>query len=384
MTRSGLIQWQTEMKAAKQQTHELDQTSTFLTSLLSLDCRDEKPSSPPLEIAQQRLTNGKVRAPRLDSMSRFSDPPAPPPQQPLPEKPDVPRSSPTDASSHNSLKRSDTAKTAFGSSPTNPHSSQILSLVEALSSAKKELDSQAARVKDLEDLLKEERLAREGAEERARRLEEHSSYRPVVRVEEVDGGVNNSHAVETADEVKLWTDMNGSAEPTTSAPLSEQDLQQKLDTIVAEMTEMKQEMDRQKKRAEVAETEASTARSSLAEMITRLRKENAAEAAIAEKSFDAVNLPASPPGTLSPDGGESSSSSSATLSKPGSHMVNGHIRAPSRLPDQLERALTTVLRDSHGNGEMLAHAAPFASMLGVVLLGVGLMAYLNSWQKVEK
>src|SRR5947207_3325169 len=137
------------MKAARQQTQELDQTSTFLTTLLSSGNKDEKPSSPPLEIVHQRMTNGKTKAPRLESMSRFSDPPAPPPQQPLPEKPDVPRSSPTDASSYNLLKRSDTAKagSAFGSSPTNPHSSQILSLVEALSSAKKELDLQAARVK---------------------------------------------------------------------------------------------------------------------------------------------------------------------------------------------------------------------------------------------
>jgi uncharacterized protein YlxW (UPF0749 family) len=373
------------MKAAKQQTQELDQTSTFLTTLLSTDNKDEKPSSPPLEIVHQRMTNGKAKVPRLESMSRFSDPPAPPPQQPLPEKPDIPRSSPTDASSHTILKRNDTAKggSTFGGSPTNPHSSQILSLVEALSSAKKELDSQAARVKHLEDMLKEERLARESAEERARRLEEHTSYRTVAGVEEVAGGADNNPSAEAADTIKPWEDMNGSAEPKASPPNSEQDLQHKLDIIVAEMAEMKQEMDRYQKRAEVAETDASTARSSLAEMITRLRKANATEAAAAENSSDGILLPASPPDTTSPEAGESSSSS-ITLSKHGSHVVNGHVRAPSRLPEQLERALATVLRDSNGNGEMLAQTAPYASMLGVVLLGVGLMAYLNSWQKVEK
>jgi len=151
---------------------------------------------------------------------------------------------------------------------------------------------------------------------------------------------------------------------------------------VAEMTEMKQEMERYQKRAEVAETDASSAKSSLAEMITRLRKENSAEAADARRSLEDI-LPASPPGTASPEAGESSSSS-ATLSKPGSHLANGHVRASSRLPEQLERALATVLRDSNGNGEMLAQTAPYASMLGVVLIGVGLMAYMNSWQKVEK
>ena len=376
---------QTEMKAAKQQTQDLEQTSTFLHTLLSPESREEKPSSPPLEIAHQRMTNGKSKAPRLESMSRFSDPPAPPPQQPLPEKPDIPRSSPTDASSHNLLQRSDTAKvgSTFGGSPTNLHSSQILSLVEALSSANKKLDSQAARVKHLEDMLKEERLARESAEERARRLEQHTSYRPVTEIEEANGESETIPTAVTAEAVKSWAHVNGSAEPKASLPDSEQDLQQKLDVIFAEMAEMKQEMERYQKRAEVAETDASTARSSLAEMITRLRKENAAEAAKAEKSLSGVLLPASPPGTASPEAGDSPSSST-TLSKHGSHVVNGHVRAPSRLPEQLERALATVLRESNSNGEMLAQTAPYVSMLGVVLLGVGLMAYLNSWQKVEK
>ena len=374
------------MKAAKQQTQELDQTSAFLTTLLSTDNKDEKPSSPPLEIAHQRMANGKSKGPRLESTSRFSDPPAPPPQQPLPEKPDLSRSSPTDANSHNILKRSDTAKggSAFGGSPTNSHSSQIITLVEALSSAKKELDSQAARVKHLEDMLKEERLARESAEERARRLEEHASYRPAGVIEEVDGEADTDASAETAEASRPWTNSNGSAEPTKTPPppSSEQDLQKKLDVIVAEMAEMKQEMERYQKRAEVAETDASTTRSSLAEMITKLRKANAEEAANADKTLDVV-LPASSPDTASPEAGESSSSST-TLSKPGSHLANGHVRAPSRIPEQLERTLATMLRDSSNNGEIFAQTAPYASMLGIVLLGVGLMAYLNSWQKVEK
>jgi hypothetical protein len=33
---------------------------------------------------------------------------------------------------------------------------------------------------------------------------------------------------------------------------------------------------------------------------------------------------------------------------------------------------------------MLLQSAPYASILGVVLIGVGLMTYLNSWQKLEK
>jgi hypothetical protein len=64
--------------------------------------------------------------------------------------------------------------------------------------------------------------------------------------------------------------------------------------------------------------------------------------------------------------------------------ANGHVRAPSRLPVHLERAMATVMRDSHAQGDLTAQSAPYVSMLGVVLIGVGLMAYLNSWQKGDK
>lgn len=373
------------MKAARQQTQDLDQADTFFSTLLSPDNKEEKASSP-LEMAPQRMTNGKGQALRVESISRFSEPPAPPPQQPLPEKPDVTRPSPIDTASHSFLKRNDTAKTgsAFGSSPTNPHSSQILSLVEALSIAKKELDAQATRVKRLEDMLKEERVARESAEERARRLEQHDSFRPVAEDTTVSEEPATHSAPETSDNSNLWSEVNGSTRAASALPdAAEVDLQRKLDTIVAEMTEMRREMDRYQKRAEVAESDASTSRSSLADMVGRLRKENAPAAVDAEKALDGVLLSAGSPHDGSMQAADSVSRLTS-LSKYGPNATNGHVRAPSRLPEHLERALATVLRDGNNNGDMLAQTAPYASMLGVVLLGVGLMAYLNSWQKMEK
>ena len=260
----------------------------------------------------------------------------------------------------------------------------MLSLIEALSTAKKELDSQAAKVKQLEDMLREERSARENAEERARRLEQHNFARPISTVEDMSEQPPEKASAETTDLPKSWSEVNGSAESSSRSPEStEHDLQQKLDTIVAEMTEMKKEMERYQKRAEVAETDASITRSSLAEMVTGLRIENVAGAVDAERALDGVLASASVPDDGSSDAAESPSSST-TVSKRGSQAINGHVRAPSRLPEQLERALATVLRDGNSNGEMLAQTAPYASMLGVVLLGVGLMAYLNSWQKTEK
>src|ERR1700710_2971871 len=132
------------MRAAKQQAEELDQAGSFLNSLLTPGAEAVKPQSASKEVAPQRQSNGRVKAPKMEHVSRFADPPAPPPQQPLPEKPDSSKASPVTTSFTNLLKRGETAKqsTNTSNSPTNAQSSQMLSLIEALSIAKKELDAQ--------------------------------------------------------------------------------------------------------------------------------------------------------------------------------------------------------------------------------------------------
>src|SRR6266536_2286859 len=153
------------MKQAKEQSHDLSMTGDFLGSLLNQDPTKEPLKPSPTDSNGQRIVNGKPKMPKVDSSLRFSDPPAPPPQQPLPEKPDAARSSPasgSDPGSHPFLRRHDTERplSANSNSPVNREpSSQVLSLVEALNSAKKELDSQGARVKHLEDMLRQERSA---------------------------------------------------------------------------------------------------------------------------------------------------------------------------------------------------------------------------------
>ena len=44
--------------------------------------------------------------------------------------------------------------------------SQILSLIESLNDAKRQIESQGSKVKELEDMLKQERQAREAAEDK--------------------------------------------------------------------------------------------------------------------------------------------------------------------------------------------------------------------------
>lgn len=371
---------QIEMRAAKQQAQELENAGNFLTAIVGPDDNAGKLQSPANENGQSPQVNGRVKAPaRNDHLTRFAEPPAPPPQQPLPEKPDSSKPSPinTTTALTNLLKRSETAKpsTNTTTSPTNPPpNSQMLALIEALSQAKKELDSQGERVKQLEEMLKQERSARENAEERARKLEQTAMVESVKTTEE------------TSD-VPLITDVNlASTEKDLSSisddenATNEQMLQQRLEHVVAEMQRMKTDMEKFQRRAETAETDASNARASLVDMVNKLRKENNSE-----KSTTAESRKAS---TLNMEGINGNTHNLlATESELGiidKIHANGHVRTPE-LPEHLQRAVATVLRDSNsGNGEALTHSAPYVSMLGVVLIGVGLMAYLNSWQKSER
>jgi hypothetical protein len=380
------------MKTAKQQAQDLDQTNNFLNSLLKTDAKDEKMPPAQAESTSTRLVNGNAKLARIDPVSRFSDPPAPPPQQPLPEKPDLARSSPSEAHSISPFKRSETARpgSVIAGSPINPQSSQILSLVEALSSAKKELDSQGARVKHLEDMLRQERSARESAEERARRLEQTASFKPILETEQVSTEANGLESVSEnvlAEDASESTNKQETTEEEShdeGAGPSENSLQSQLDQMVAEMDLMRQEMQKFQQRAEAAEGNATSTQASLAEMIERLRGVN--EAAAEGNQEEA--LPAGSDAKLvkalkNPNQVGNNPTLTISPTKPRSNLLNGHLRTPSRLPEHLERAVATVLR-TDSDGQLLAQSAPYASMLGVVLIGVGLMAYLNSWQKIEK
>ena len=252
----------------------------------------------------------------------------------------------------------------------------MLQLVEALSSAKKELDSQASRVRQLEDMLKEERSARADAEERARRLEQTSSSRPVTNVEEMFDMAEPANVEDSSSSSKDIDDPESDfpGDPPADGP----DLQRKLDHMVSEMQRMKADMDKFKRRADTAESDATKARESLADMIERLRRENKKEVLVSAE-IDSIAATTESDGTENIERGESNSGPGKELG-----LANGHIRTP-KLPPHLEQAVTTVLREGgHGNGEVLASSAPYVSMLGVVLIGVGLMAYLNSWQKTER
>lgn len=354
-----------EMRAAKQQAQDLEHARTYLTAILPADGSPAKlPPANNKEGGQpSKAANGRVKPPRTEHSTRIPDLPGSPPQQPLPERPDgVKVTTPSSAPFTGMLKREATAKpvvNGIANSPTAAETSRILSLLESLNEAKRQIESQGSKVKELEDMLKHERQAREAAEDKVKRLEETTASKAISPQKE-----------SVVEEMPK-------AEEVSSAPgqdnHKETQLQQRIDMMLAEMQIMQQDMQKTTKRAEDAEAEKST----LAEMIEKYRKENQGNGTtgvVAQNKADSeVNR-------------DSSTDAQGDEAEKDIRQTNGHVRGP-KLPEPLQNAVRMALQhqqQQQQSGEIPAQYAPYVSMVGVVLIGVGLMAYLNSWQKVDK
>lgn len=371
------------MRTARLQTNDLGRADQFFGAILSKEDVRENEKPPVLEPAKVPQVNGSSLPFRGDVKPRFSDPPAPPPQQPLPEKPDVARSHNFDPSSPSSLKRTNTERprSVPNASPIRQEpASQIITLVEALASAKKEIDTQSARMRDLEEMLQKERQARELAEELAKRLELQSESRTNGEAEHKGEGFIIEEAFEPPyDPVQNKELERVESEPkqkdidtkTISDPTL---LEQRLENMLVDMQELKDQLESFKNRAETAEAERDSGRKTLAEMVEKIRSDE-----LARKS-SSTERGRSPPHHLTTKGllDGTTDGLNATVSpllrKGG--LANGHAEDGG-----LERpAAGTLSRPPGGRDALLYHTTPYASMIGVVLIGMGLMAYLNGWQ----
>jgi hypothetical protein len=385
---------QSELKQAKQQSQDLRQTDEFLSAIMKPGYAEkEKASKPsPLESSGPRQLNGRPKMPRVDSFSRFSEPPAPPPQQPLPEKPDAPPRGGPDGFSP--LKRSDTdkPKSASTSSPISRDSSQILALLESLSTTKRELETQGTRIKELEDLLRQEKAARESAEEKVKKLEMTSlseKMENVVVPAERDvaaSGTQESLVDQEHDVPEQSVQTNGSilpsevsvaSDPEKAELSTETQLQRRLESVMEQMDEMSKQMAAFKERAEKADNDNVELRKSLAEMIETIRKERA------EKASSVTD---NKPHTQAHDSSKIISGHAGLVENvaAGSKTGDSSVECFESASKRPEMDATTTAIAQWQRRHYLEEASPYASMLGVVLLGVGLMAYLNGWQKMDK
>jgi hypothetical protein len=271
---------------------------------------------------------------------------------------------------------------------------QMSSLTEALTSAKKEIESQSVRLRDLEAMLSEERRAREDAEERASRLERETSKELDEEERELSNGdiVGSEANLEEVPEKNTGLE-NGSASPDAAEATSR--LQQRLDLMMTEMSEMKQQMERYRERAETAEADRKT----LAEMVETIRRDNARSSSREARRRSRSNGHPKEPAIPGSDGSEDENEAEEgeiTIIKDkdldeedteevvrGADMSNGHAvengteKASAKTPNAL------VTRQ-HGQTDFMYHGGPVGAMVAVVAIGVAVMAMLNQYPKVER
>ena len=340
-------------------------------------------------------------------LSPFSQPPAPPPQQPLPEKPAVaPRFIPNSVS--DGFSGRDSGKTSPSPSPSKADgsASQILTLVQALKTAERQIDSQGKQVERLENLLIKERKARESAEERAKCLLEgreiprtidesgtldENGFEPPSDTlepqnrEQITNGYSH-HLDDDNLSTASTSTMNSAPEALKYVPPEEDAsvsrLRNTLDVMTHEMSQMKVTMESYRQRAEGAEAE----KKSLAQMVESIRAQQPNTSSARDFPKSSAAEPGNPLTTSrSPPTPPADRNSQHSDGDVVDRRFSAGAGAMGPLPEfraELERTVSTVLQQQQRHGGGLAvQSAPYASMVGVVLIGVGIMTWINGWQR---
>ena len=371
---------------------------------------EEPPKSLPKVATEEKQTNGVPPPAQLDPISPFSQPPAPPPQQPLPEKPGVTRfpvpvPNTPELPNQPALKRADTERSRSAlNSPTRAESGQIISLVEALKIKTHELDSKVDYIKSLEVDLAREKQRREIAEKKLSgdrltrpnydsngAVEEEAFEPPLDSMETMEHGMPNGYVADDGNEKALSRSASTSTirndkdlgRPNEDASGLAARLQAQLDLRIREMNEMKILMESYRQRTEKAEE----GRRSLAEMVENIRAGGDKSAIPAMNDDDPTLVDSQANGSImstkptqSRDLDRSSSFAQLAHRQPNGSAATGNLHS------EIEKTVSNVLQQHQrewggpGGGGRMLQSAPYVSMVGVVLIGVGIMTWLNGWQ----
>jgi len=384
------------MRTARLQNQDLARTSQFIGALLSKEDvkNQDKPEAP--EPPKTQITNGSLSFRSDGGKTRFSEPPAPPPSQPLPEKPDISRPIPSEPPS---LKRGSTERPKSHPPNTSPvradnSLNQIMALTEALNVAKKELDSHTARVRDLEDMLNKEREARLAAETMVQKMEEssHVNTNGYAGAPLVNGHSELENAFDSPAERPSTPEPVLITEPDEPEPSQSDKIealaaafQARIDSMASDILGLKEELAATRQRAEKAEMERDTSRKSLVEMVEQIRLRDEKERQAAERKSRSRSKGRSRPNSRGRMVEEPSGLSNGTaVGSPAQSDSPAEPTEPAEVPT-LSRANTITpasssLATSSTQDPAIIQTLPYASMIGVVLIGMGLMAYLNGWQ----
>jgi chromosome segregation ATPase len=269
----------------------------------------------------------------------------------------------------------------------------LSSLTEALTSAKKEIESQGIRLRDLETLLSEERRAREDAEERAKRLELDSSKEPEEEENVTENGDIHDPESTEQEQKELTGVENGSVSPSNTEDSTAR-LQQRLELMMSEMNEMKQQMEVYRNRAETAEADRKT----LAEMIENIRQDHAKAASKEARRRSRSSSQSARTGVeASADAAEDATEAEEgeipiikdddldeddpEVSLPTTNGQNGHTVEQN---GSKQNGKPNSLATRRVGSDYTYYGGPVGAMVTVVALGVAVMAVLNQYPKAER
>lgn len=378
---------QYELQIAKQQSQDLQRTSEFFDALLLPKPTTEEPQS---------HARNKSRTEDIHISSSSSVSALPPLPQLIGWEPPRVLPFPNDRIISPKLRSEKTTKP----DPTSP-STQHPSLVDALAKARKELEDKTALVKDLEDALKREKSARELAEDRAAELETASR---------VLGGTSRERILGEFEAEKVLADERGEMDDTETIcgddeksldgqpmedEISSEDgdpmqvkvdpsalaaaeaasrLQRRVEEMMLELQSAKAEIEIYKFRTK----ESDTTRKTLQEMVEDFqRKEEVRKAK--ERQFGSQTEPTAVQNT------GMQANTDIAHDEIMETVINGTVKQSDIMKKLPSR--TTIVSDDLARTSLALskkNAAPYVSIIGVMLLGVGMMAVLNSWQKGER
>lgn len=280
--------------------------------------------------------------------------------------------------------------------------------MEALKIKTHELDSKVDYIKSLEVDLAREKQRREIAErklsgdphdrldhERNGTLEEDAFEPPLNSMEVMEHAMPNGYVPENGDEKALSRSASSStirnhetsARSTENASSLAARLQAQLDLRNREMNEMKRLMESYRQRTE----EAEEGRRSLAEMVENIRAGRDKNAIPAMNDNDPTHFDSQANGSsiMSAKSTHSRDLDGHPSSSQLAHRQPNGSAAMGNLHSKIEKTVSNVLQQHQrewggpaggGGGGRMVQSAPYVSMVGVVLIGVGIMTWLNGWQ----
>lgn len=417
-----------ELHAAKQQAQELQRTQEFFDHLLNLEVVRKEPEIKKAEV------ESAGQSPMIDSgvaldagqFQNIPHRPLPPPAKHITVIPEAEKSEEDTKPPVHDISPPSPVSPPLKRSPKNTLTEppqHLFSLVAQLRDARLELEAKSLRVKDLEDLLRREREAREMAEAQLQvavhmptdklRTEnlgnmDEDDIPDTVSIAGSDITVIDSKGHEQSKESDKQSTAAAAAAAANAATEAAAMWQKKLEEMMAQLKAAQAEIDTYRKRWKAAEEEGQQSKRTLVEMVAKIRadeekrqKEKETSVQIERKSADGllrgkpvmvscgvqaeVDQDEDTEGEVFP--GAIANATVKAVNGPlvtggGKHMQNRH-RDPNQ-QQQLQNLSTEMVKKANEKRSMVKESVPYVSIVGVVVIGVSIMAILNNWQKGER